>query len=101
MNVFGHDDKRVQFISAFAAVAVDRAQKKTDVSFDDEEFPAMVNLESYEICSGWGAESRLQSETSAAGSRAYFDSLSWHERNSCPSRLFFAQRLSFWERVNG
>jgi hypothetical protein len=62
----------------------------------------MVRREGYEISSGWRDESsRFQRDPSAAESRASFLTLNWHEWNSCPSRLFSAQRFSFWERANG
>jgi hypothetical protein len=89
MNMLGHDDECVQFEAAFPAIAVERLQKEAHVSFDDEQFPAMVRRERHEVGS-WRRDelSRLQERTSAAGSRAPFQTLNWHEWNSCASRLF-------------
>ncbi len=87
MNVFWHDDKRVQFILAFAAVSIDRFQKQTHVDFDHEQFSAVISREGHEVGSGRGEKSsRLQSATSAAESRTSLQTLDWHEWNSCPSR---------------
>jgi hypothetical protein len=98
MNVFRHDDESVQFISALAAMSVERLQKEPDVRFNDKQFPAVVRREGYEITSRRRDESsRLQGETLAAGSRASLETLNRHEWNSCPSRLFFVRELSFWE----
>ncbi len=90
MNVFGHNDECVQIEAAFPPMAVECLQKKAQVSFDDEQFPAMVRRECYEVSPRRGDESsRLQKRTSAAGSRASFETLNWHEWNSCPSLWFF------------
>ena len=98
MNVFGHDDKSVQFETALATIPVKRLQKKPDVSFDDEQFPSVESRESNEVSSRRGEQSsRLQEQTSAAGSRTSPPTLNWHEWNSCPSRLFFTREFSFWE----
>jgi hypothetical protein len=89
MNVLWHKDKRMQCVAAFTTMPIERLQEKSDVQFDNEQFPALVGREGHEICSGRGDESsRLQGETSAAESRASLCSLNWHEWNSCPSRLF-------------
>jgi hypothetical protein len=61
MDVFGHDDKGMQFITAFAAMPIKRLQEKADIEFDDKQLSAVVGREGYEISSGWGDEpSRLQ-----------------------------------------
>ena len=100
MNMLGHNDKRVQSVTAFATVPVNRLQKKAHVSFDGKQFPASVRRECYEISSGRGDESsRLQGETSAAGSRASSLTLNWHEWNSCPSRLFL-RRYDFGKTMS-
>ena len=102
MNVFGHADKSVQAVTAFAAMPVKRFQKEVYIDFDCEQFSAVVCRERHKIGSGRGDKSsRLQEQTPAAGSRTSPPSLNWHEWNSCPSRLFYLQRLSFWERTNG
>jgi hypothetical protein len=102
MNMLRHDDKRVQGVAPFAAIAVDRLQQEPDVRFDGKQFSAVESRESHEIGSGRGDESsRLQGETSAAGSRTSALTLNWHEWNSCPSRWFFVRSFSFWERANG
>jgi hypothetical protein len=96
MNMLGHDDECMQFEAVFSAIAVERLQKKAHVSFDDEQFPAMVRRERHEVGSRRGDESsRLQKRTSAAGSRASFETLNWHEWNSCPSRWFFTPHCRF------
>jgi len=98
MNVFRHKNESVQAITTFATIPIKHLQENPCVEFDDEQFPAPVRGESYEISSGRGYESsRLQGETSAAESRASFKTLNWHEWNSCPSRLFFVRRFSFRE----
>jgi hypothetical protein len=90
VNVFWHENESVKFITAFAAVPIECLEEKAHVGFDDEQFPAVVCREGDEVGSGRGYESsRLQSETSAAGSRESLQTLNWHEWNSCPSRLFF------------
>ncbi len=99
VNVFGHDHERVQFVTALAAVPINRLQEKSNVIFDDEQFSAIVRREGYEISSRRGDESsRLQGETSAAGSRTSLQTLNWHEWNSCPSRLFSTRIFSIWEK---
>jgi hypothetical protein len=96
VNVFGHNDECVQFVAALSAIAVERLQKKADINFDDEQFPAMVRRERHEVSSRRGYESsRLQEQTSAAGSRMSFRSLNWHEWNSCPSRWFYFSGFRF------
>jgi len=98
MNMLRHDDEVMQSVAAFAAVPIKRLQEKAHVGFDYEQFSAAVCRECHEISTGRGDESsRLHGETSAAESRASFETLNWHEWNSCPSRLFSAQRFSFWE----
>jgi hypothetical protein len=98
MNMLRHDDERVQFVSPLATISIDRLQENPDVHFDDKQFTSIESRERHEISSGRGEEaSRLQRQTSAAESRASFETLNWHEWNSCPSRLFFASRFSFWE----
>ena len=96
MNMVGHDGECVQIEAALPPIAVERLQKKTHVSFDDEQFPAMVCRERHEVRSRRGDDSsRLQGETSAAKSRASLPTLNWHEWNSCPSRLFFLGDVHF------
>jgi hypothetical protein len=88
MSVFGHDYRSVQFESAPAAIPINGLQKETHVSFDYKQFPSMMRRELCEVSSRRGDESsRLQSETSAAGSRTSPPSLNWHGWNSCPSRF--------------
>ena len=99
MHVFGHDNEGVQSVSSFAAIAVDSFQEEADIDFDGEQLSAMESREGCEIGSRRGEESsRLQERTSAARSRMSFSTLNWHEWNSCPSRWFFAQGFSFWEK---
>ena len=101
MNVFGHHDESVQCESSFAPISVDRLQEEPHVSFDNEQFPPVRCREGHEISSRRRDESsRLQGETSAAGSRTSLQTLNWHEWNSCPSRLFFTREFSFWETYN-
>jgi hypothetical protein len=89
MNVLRHKDERVQFVPALTAMPIEGSQKKPNVRFDDEQPAAIPSREGYEIRSGRRDESsRLQGETSAAESRAYPESVNWHEWNSRPSRLF-------------
>lgn len=98
MNVFGHCYESMQFEAAFPAIAVERLQKEAHVGFDDEQFPAMVRRERCEVSPRRGDEpSRLQKQTSASESRASFETLNWHEWNSCPSRFFICLNLLFWE----
>jgi hypothetical protein len=67
MDVFWHDDKRVQFVTAFTSIAVERLQEEAYVSFDDEQFTPMESRERHEIRSRRRDESsRLQEQTSAA-----------------------------------
>jgi hypothetical protein len=101
MNVFGHNDEAVQFVTSLAAMPINRFQEESNIIFDDKQFPAMIGRERDEISSSWREESYgLQEQTSAAESRPSPETLTWHEWNSCPSRLFFAQEFSFWERTN-
>jgi hypothetical protein len=91
----------VQFIAAFAPMPIKRLQKKAYVSFDGEQLSAVVRRECNEISSRRGKESsRLQKRTSAAESRASFETLNWHEWNSCPSRLFFVANVVVSGKVN-
>jgi hypothetical protein len=93
MHMLGHDDKRVQLVSALAAMPIERLQEKLHVRFDHKQPAAIPSREGYEVSSGRGNESsRLQGQTSAAESRASLPTLNWHEWNSCPSRLFFLLR---------
>ena len=67
MDVFRHDDKRVQLKAVFATISVDSLQEESDVVFDDEEPSALPGLEGDEVSSGWRDQSsRLQERTSAA-----------------------------------
>ena len=98
MHVLGHNDKGVQFISAFASILIERLQENPGVGFDDEQFAAIPSRKSREISSGRGDEaSRFQGRTSAAESRTSLPSLNWHEWNSCPSRWFYVRNCPFWE----
>lgn len=90
MNVFGHDDKRVQAVAAFATIPIKRFQEHPHIDFDREQFSAVESREGYEVSPRRGEESSgLQEQTSAAGSRTSPQTLNWHEWNSCPSRWFF------------
>jgi hypothetical protein len=100
MYMLGHQDKRMQLISALAAMPVERLQEKPDVRFNNEQSLALPGGKRHEIGSWRRDESSgLQGETSAAGSRTSSLTLNWHEWNSCPSRLFFARAFSFWEML--
>jgi len=102
VNVFGHNNESVQGVAPFPSVSIQRFQEEPYVDFDNKQLPAVESQESYEISSRRGEESsRFQERTSAAESRTSFQTLNWHEWNSCPSRLFFVQTFSFWERANG
>ncbi len=93
MNVFWHDDKRVQFKAPLSAIPIDRVQEDSHVRFDNEQPPTSPCGESDEIGSRRGDESsRLQERTSAAESRISTLTLNWHEWNSCPSRWFLCTR---------
>jgi hypothetical protein len=99
--VLGHQDKRMQLIPAFAAMPVQRLQENPNIRFDGEQTPALPRREGHEISSGRrDKSSRLQSETSAAGSRTSSVTINWHEWNSCPSRLFF-MRVSPFGKMDG
>jgi hypothetical protein len=90
MHVLGHRDERMQLVSSLAAIAIERLQEEPHIQFDNEQFPAIPGRKGYEVSPRRGKESsRLQSETSAAGSRASLETLNRLEWNSCPSRLFF------------
>jgi len=98
MNMFGHHDKRVQIVLALPSMPISRLKEEAYVIFDDKQFPSVPRREGHEVSSRRRDESsRLQSGTSAAGSRASLSTLNWHEWNSCPSRLFFTREFSFWE----
>jgi hypothetical protein len=99
VNVLGHDDERVQSVAALAAMPIECLQEEPHVRFNDEQLAAIPRREGQEISSKRGEESsRLQGKTSAAESRTSFQTLNWHEWNSCPSRLFFVLGVSFRER---
>src|SRR5229473_7623034 len=99
MNMFRHHDESMQAVTAFAAIPIKSFQKEPYIDFDCEQFSAIVRREGYEISSRRGDESsRLQGETSAAGSRTSLQTLNWHEWNSCPSRLFSTRTSSIWEK---
>ena len=90
MSMFRHDNKRVQFITPFATIPIERFQEDPYIYLDRQQFSAMKRRESDEISSRRGDESsRLQKQISAAESRMSFRSVNWHEWNSCPSRWFF------------
>ena len=102
MNVFGHDDEGVQFVTAFAAMPIKRLQENPHIDFDDKQSTPMVRRERHKVSSRRREKpSRLQRRTSAAESRGSLPTLNWHEWNSCPSRWFFVREFSFWERANG
>jgi hypothetical protein len=89
MNVFRHDDKRVQFIASLASMPIEGLQEESNVRFDNEQLPALPCREGHEVRSLWGDEpSRLQEQTSAAESRTSPLTVNRHEWNSCPSRWF-------------
>jgi hypothetical protein len=101
MYMLGHQNKRMQLISALAPMPVERLQENPDVRFDNEQSLALPRGERHEISSRRRDESSgLQGETSAAGSRTSSLTLNWHEWNSCPSRLFSECGVQFWERVS-
>jgi hypothetical protein len=98
MYMLRHDDKSVQLISALPAMPISGFQEKSYVIFDDEQFSAVKSRERDEVSPRRREESsRLQEQTSAAESRTSHPTLNWHEWNSCPSRLFFMRKRSFWE----
>jgi len=67
MRMLRHEDKGVELESTFAAVAVERLQKKAGVVLDNEQPSTLPCRECREISSGRGDESsRLQEQTSAA-----------------------------------
>jgi hypothetical protein len=100
MNMLGHDDKRVQFVPAFATMPIECLQEETDVNFDAKQFASIEGRERHEIGSRRGEEpSRLQKQTSAAESRPSLQTLNWHEWNSCPSRLFFSPEFFIWVKT--
>ncbi len=70
MDVLRHEDKRVELIAAFAAVSVKRCEKHTNIGLNNEQSASLPGREGYKIGPGRGDESsRLQKQTSAAGSR--------------------------------
>ncbi len=63
MNVFGHNNERVQLVPSLATISVKRFQEKADVGFHDEQPPALPCREGHKISSGRGDESsRFQSK---------------------------------------
>lgn len=65
--MFGHYDEGINLKSAFAAVPIQRLEKKTDVVLDHKQSASLPGRESYEISSGRGDDSsRLQEQPSAA-----------------------------------
>ena len=71
MHMLRHHNEGVQLISAFAAIAIKGFQKETHIDFDNEQFSRVESAKRHEVSSGRRDESsRLQGETSAAGSRA-------------------------------
>jgi hypothetical protein len=96
MHVFGHENEGMQLEAPFTAIPIKGMKEDSHVFLNDEQFSAMVRGEGYKICSVWGDESsRLQGETSAAGSRESLSTLNWHEWNSCPSRYFSRESFRF------
>src|SRR2546423_12576759 len=96
MDVLGHQNERMQFIPAFAPVPIKRRQEEGSVRFNNEQSPPLPRRKRHEISSGRGEKpSRLQEQTSAAGSRTSLRTLNWHEWNSCPSRLFSCDGFRF------
>ena len=90
MNMFRHHDEGVQAVTGFAPIPIESFQKESDIEFDGEQFSAMEGREGYEVSSRQREKSsRLQEQTSAAESRIPFQTVNWHEWNSCPSRLLF------------
>ena len=72
MNMFRHKDKCVQFIAAFATIPIYRLQEEASVRLDNKQSPALPGRERHKVSSRRGDESsRLQRETSAAGSRGF------------------------------
>ena len=67
VHVLGHDHERMELEAAFAAVAIQRLQKETDVVLDDEESSSVPGGKGNEIGSRWRDKAaRLQEQTSAA-----------------------------------
>jgi hypothetical protein len=98
MDMFGHDNESVQAVTAFVTIPIKRFQEDPHIDFDGEQFSAVESRERHEVSPRRREESsRLQEQTSAAGSRASFPTLNRHEWNSRPSRLFFLRGFSFWE----
>jgi hypothetical protein len=61
--MLGHQNKRVQFVPALAAVAIKSFQKNTDVRFNHEQSAALPSHKSDEVSSRRRDESRrVQSE---------------------------------------
>src|SRR5437763_5555497 len=67
MNMFRHHDESVQAIATFAAIPTNRLQKTAHVSFDDEQFSAVVCREGHEIGSGRGDKSSRLQEQNLSG----------------------------------
>jgi hypothetical protein len=57
MDMIGHHDECVQFVAAFAAVMVERFEKKPGIVFDLEKPSILPGPKSYEISSGRRKES--------------------------------------------
>ena len=80
MDMLRHQDEGVQAVTAFSTIPVKRFQEDPHIDFNDEQFAAVVSRKRHEVSSGRTEESsRLQSETSAAGSRTSLQTLNWHE----------------------
>ncbi len=80
MNMFRHENEGMEFVAAVPAISVESFQKQSDIGFDNKEPSTLPGRERYEVGSGRGDESsRLQEQTSAAGSRDLLLSLNRHE----------------------
>ena len=82
MDVFGHEDKCVQFIAPVAAIAIKSFQEEADIRFDNKQ----PRRERHKVSPWRGDESsRFQSKPQGLEAACLL-SLNRHEWNSCPSR---------------
>jgi ribosomal protein S30 len=96
MNMLRHKHKRMQFIAAFSTISIKSFQEQADLGFDDKQSPALPGRERHKVSSRRRDESpRLQSKTSSDWKPRALLRLNRHKWNS---RLFFLQRVSFWEQ---
>jgi hypothetical protein len=99
MHMLWHQHKSVQKKFSPPPIAVQSFQEKPNVRLDHKNPPPLPCQERHKISSRRRHDpSRLQKQTSAAGSRNPSQPNAAREWNSCPSQLKYLDSVPLWER---